>query len=139
PLSCLRLPFQSITLGLFPLEIAAVRLVWPALGFAVLLVIGPHALPAQDGIAAAAASINALDMQRRIGIIADDSMRGRDTPSRELNQVAAYIASEFHRFGLKPGAGGGSYLQQYPLYRAKLDSSSAIAIGDVPTWRFGSE
>ena len=35
------------------------------------------------------ASITAVDVARRIGIIADDSMMGRDTPSRGLDLTAA--------------------------------------------------
>ena len=55
----------------------------------VLLAAGPlraqtAAKPAVGGLAAAAATITGDDVARRIGIIADDSMMGRDTPSRGL-------------------------------------------------------
>ena len=36
----------------------------------------------------AAASITAPDVARRVGILADDSMMGRDTPSRGLEMTA---------------------------------------------------
>src|ERR1043166_6605367 len=63
--------------------------------------------PATSG----AASITTADVQRRIGIIADDSMLGRATPSPQLDAVAAYIAGEFRRFGLKPGGDSGTYIR----------------------------
>src|SRR2546430_10536348 len=66
----------------------------------------PGLLAAQSpaSVRRAVQSITPADIGRRIGIIADDSMRGRDTPSPELEKVAAYIAGEYRRFGLQsPG------------------------------------
>ena len=65
----------------------------------------PAALAAQsqETIENAAASITAEDVIHRIGIIAHDSMMGRDTPSPGLDMTAEYIAREFQRFGLAPG------------------------------------
>ena len=68
-------------------------------------------------------SITAEDIRRRIGILADDSTRGRATPSPELEKVARWIAAEFRRFGLKPGAGDGTYLQRYAILRKQLDTT----------------
>ncbi|MFQ5746747.1 MAG: M28 family peptidase [Gemmatimonadota bacterium] len=62
----------------------------------------------------AALGISADDLRTRIGIIADDSMGGRDTPSPGLEKTARYIADQFRSFGLAPGV-GDSYLQHYPL------------------------
>ena len=80
-------------------------------------------------------SITPDDIRRRIGIIADDSMRGRDTPSPELEKVAAYIASEFRRMGLKPGGDNGTFLQRYALDRVQFVPESSVAFvhggGDV--------
>ena len=55
------------------------------------------------------------DVKKRIEIIADDSMGGRDTPSPGLEATARYIASEFQRFGLSPAGDRGSFVQRYPL------------------------
>jgi hypothetical protein len=83
----------------------------------------PLPLAAQTSRAAehAAASITPSEVARRIGIIADDSMLGRDTPSRGLELTAAYVASQFRSFGLQPGADSGSYLQRYSISRRRLD------------------
>ncbi|MBL8986028.1 MAG: peptidase M28, partial [Gemmatimonadetes bacterium] len=45
----------------------------------------------------AAATITEADIKRRIGIIAHDSMGGRDTPSPGLESTARYLAREFER------------------------------------------
>jgi len=63
---------------------------------------------------AAAATITADDLERRLSIVAHDSMAGRDTPSPGLRATAEYIAAEFESFGLRPGAGDG-WQQEYPL------------------------
>ncbi|HYL21654.1 MAG TPA: M28 family peptidase [Gemmatimonadales bacterium] len=87
-------------------------------------------------------SITTADVRRRINIIADDSMLGRATPSPQLDEVAAYVAGEFRRFGLKPGGDSGTYLQHYPLDVLRFDpESAAIRIaGPIPTtWRSGPD
>jgi hypothetical protein len=75
-------------------------------------------------------SITPEDIRRRIGIIADDSMRGRDTPSPELDKVAAYVAGEFRRFGLKPGGDSGTFIQRYALDRVQFVPESSAAFVD---------
>jgi hypothetical protein len=63
----------------------------------------------------AAETITKEDVARRVGIIADDSMLGRDTPSPGLEKTAQYIADQFKRFGLQPGGDNGTWFQRYPL------------------------
>ena len=65
--------------------------------------------------------ITAADVARRVGIIADDSMMGRDTPSRGLELTAKYVADQFRRFGLKPGGDNGTWFQRYPITRRRLE------------------
>jgi len=60
-------------------------------------------------------TITAADVKRRIQIIADDSMRGRDTPSPGLESTARYIAREFKQFGVSPAGDSGSFIQRYPI------------------------
>jgi hypothetical protein len=76
--------------------------------------------------ARAAATITAEDVAHRIGVIADDSMLGRDTPSRGLELTAAYVAGEFRRFGLKPAGDRGTFLQRYPITRRKFDAAGSL-------------
>ena len=102
----------------------------------------PVAAQRQQPAARGAAVITAEEVRRRIGIIAADSMLGRATPSPQLDQVAAYVAAEFRRFGLKPGGDSGTYLQRYPLEVERFDpeSVSVRIAGPVPaTWRTGRD
>ena len=69
----------------------------------------------QASIDAAVAGISADDLYRKIGVLADDSMRGRFTPSPELDQVATWIGSEFERLGLLPGGDAGGFIQRYEI------------------------
>lgn len=79
----------------------------------------------------AAATITEADVARRIGIIAHDSMGGRDTPSKGLDLTAQYIADEFRRFGLKPGMPDGTWLQKYTIGRRKIVAAeSGIELDD---------
>ncbi len=68
-----------------------------------------------------AATITAGDLRVRIGALAHDSMRGRATPSPELDKAAHHIARRFEEFGLQP-ADGDSYLQEYPLTASRAGS-----------------
>jgi hypothetical protein len=62
----------------------------------------------------ASESITEADLRARIGTLAHDSMRGRDTPSPELERTARYVEEKFRAFGLQPGAGSG-FVQRYPI------------------------
>ena len=85
-------------------------------------------LTAQPRAARAAATITEADVHRRVFIIADDSMGGRDTPSRGLETTARYIAREFERIRLTP-AGDGGYFQRYGIRLRTVDpAASSLAI-----------
>jgi Zn-dependent M28 family amino/carboxypeptidase len=64
-------------------------------------------------------TITPADVKRRIEIIADDSMRGRDTPSPGLESTAKYIAGQFRELGLTPGGDAGGFIQRYPIPGAR--------------------
>jgi len=104
----------------------------------------PGLLAAQSpaSVRQAVSSITAADVVRRIGILADDSMLGRATPSPQLDKVAAYIAAEFQRLGLKPAGDNGGYQQRYPLTSVAIvpESSYVRLTGDVRAdWRLGRD
>ena len=96
-------------------------------------------LPAR---ARGAAAITAGDVQHRIELVAADSMLGRATPSPQLDAIAAYVAGEFRRLGLKPGGDSGTYMQRYPLDVLRFDpeSASVSLTGRAPAiWRSGQD
>ncbi|HEX7336833.1 MAG TPA: M28 family peptidase [Gemmatimonadales bacterium] len=100
---------------------------------ALFLLTAPLAGQTAAPVSRAAATITSADVARRVGVIADDSMMGRDTPSRGLDLTARYVAEEFRKFGLRPG-GDSSYLQFYPITRRRLDpekSRVVFTVGEV--------
>jgi hypothetical protein len=100
----------------------------------------PRLVLGQDGAPRAAATITAAEVAARVGLLAHDSMRGRDTPSRELDRAATYIAAEFARMGLRPGGDEGSFIQRYPLERRVPDTAgSYLALGTEVPIRFGAD
>jgi hypothetical protein len=105
------------------------------------LLIFPGALTAQSsGVARAAASITEEDFYNRVGVIAHDSMMGRDTPSPGLDKTARWIADEFRRFGLKPGGDDGSFLQEYAIQLVAPDfENSLIRVSGGPELAFGTD
>jgi len=64
-------------------------------------------------------------IRRHVNVIADDSMLGRNTPSRGLEMTAGYVAAQFKRLGLKPGGDSGTFIQRYPLPTAMGGKSTA--------------
>jgi len=90
----------------------------------------------------AAQTISPEDIRRRIGIIADDSMRGRDTPSPELDKVATYIGREYRRLGLKPGGDNSTFIQRYSLDKVQIVAESSVAFvhgGAGGTLKYGTD
>ena len=109
-----------------------------------LLLLSTALLQSQTPAAAqrAAQTISPGDIRRRIGLIADDSMRGRDTPSPELDKTAQYIAGEYRRLGLKPAGDNGTFIQRYSLDRVQFVGDSSVAFvhgGSNPTFRYGAD
>jgi hypothetical protein len=83
----------------------------------------------------AAHAITASDMYQRIGVLAHDSLRGRDTPSPGLESAARYIVREFQALGLEAAGEDGSYYQRYPYPQRALGTDGVrleIAGGGGP-------
>jgi len=58
--------------------------------------------------------------------LASDEMKGRNTPSPELEQSAEYLANEFKEIGLLPV--NGSYFHTYTLERLHLDKPTSLLV-----------
>lgn len=77
-------------------------------------------------------TITAQDMAREIGVMAHDSMAGRDTPSPELEATAAYIAQRFRSMGLEPAGENGTYIDRFEWIRSWLsEAGTAVRIQDA--------
>lgn len=69
-------------------------------------------------------------VKKYIYFLASDSLKGRNTPSLELDLAADYIAKEFASFGVQPI--NGTYFQNIPFCSKNLDvdkSSLKISVG----------
>ena len=89
---------------------------------AIVALLVPASLAAQQaGVEEAVATITQDDYAYRVGVIAHDSMQGRDTPSPGLDKTAEWAASEFRRMGLRGGVEGGGFIQRYPLRSVVID------------------
>ncbi len=98
------------------------------------------AAQAPASVERAVSSITATDMYNRIGVMAHDSMGGRDTPSPGLELTAGYIAAEFEKMGLSPGGDDGTFIQRYPISTTQLAvDASTVSVEDGPQWRVGPD
>jgi len=87
----------------------------------------------------AVATITAAGMADKIGVLAHDSMRGRATPSPELDAVSAWLGTRFEALGLDPPF-DGSFEQRYTIRTVSVDPTSTWAtVGGADTLRFAED
>src|SRR5687768_3458632 len=60
--------------------------------------------------------------------LSDDSMQGRQTGSPEHRKAAEYVADQFKKAGLKPGAGSGYLHPVGFISREVVEEKSSLAI-----------
>ncbi len=86
-------------------------------------------------IRAAAALITPAKVLERISVIADDSMGGRNTPSKGLEMTAQYLADNYQKWGLTPIGENGTYFQRYTLARMRpqVPTSTLLVTHDGTT------
>lgn len=72
--------------------------------------------------------IGPREIRRHVGYLASDEMRGRDTPSPELERAASWIAERFGLAGLEPAGQDGGFIQFWPYERSGLTND-----GSAPT------
>jgi hypothetical protein len=90
-------------------------------GFLIALCVG---LPLSAQGDAGLATIRADALKGHIYFLAAPEMAGRDSLSKEGRIAAQYIASFFHRAGLKPVGDNGTYFQNFPMVSALLDRTA---------------
>ena len=93
------------------------------------LILALLAVPALGG-PRAEPSIDQAALLRHISWLADDAQEGRAPGTDAGSRTAQYIATEFQRAGLTPGALGGNWYQPVPLILRRPVSTQA-------TWRHG--
>jgi hypothetical protein len=98
--------------------------------------------PPSAAIARAAETITEQDVRLKLGALAHDSTRGRETPSPELTRATEWVAVQFRNAGLEPGGDAGGYLQAFRLRHSRLDSLTAVTVagpGYTARWALGRE
>ncbi len=70
-------------------------------------------LPVRPALAQLAPLFSANRMMQDIRFLADEAREGRGLGSKGLEQAAAYIAEQFQKAGLQPGADDGTYFQRF--------------------------
>lgn len=73
-------------------------------------------------------SITPEEMKAHVYYLASDDMKGRNTPSPELDTCAAYIAHEFASYGLEPIGTDKSYSQSFNVLRARLADPNILTL-----------
>lgn len=74
-------------------------------------------------------SIDAGEVRRIISVLADDDMRGRRAFTEDAERAAAFLALEFEAAGLAPLENAQDYLQQFPVYSLRTESSRVVVDG----------
>jgi hypothetical protein len=70
--------------------------------------------------------ITTVELQKNVNLLASDWMKGRNTPSKELDSAARYIASEFEKYGVQPV--NNSYFQEIPFGSLDLGKKNLLKI-----------
>jgi len=98
-------------------------------------------LPERKPLAILAPVYSQERMLAHVNFLASEQMKGRGLGSPELDSAAAYIADQFARSGLKPGADDGSYYQTWKEIVGKEMQEQDIknVIGIIPGSKSGWE
>ncbi len=85
-----------------------------------------HPLYGQEVPRQGIVSITPAEMKSHVAYLASDAMKGRNTPSPELDSCAAYVAREFKSYGLAPVS--GSYYQAFNLLKTTLAGANSLSL-----------
>src|SRR3954462_13396727 len=83
-------------------------------------------LPAS--VKAAMAAVSPANIRAHVKFLSSDLLEGRGTGQRGGDVAAAYIATQFALYGLKPAGDNGSYLQKVPMVGVATDPSSSVTL-----------
>jgi hypothetical protein len=94
---------------------------------------GPTPAAAAPAGATFGAPITVEELRARLAIVADDSMRGRETGTPGARRAADYIVRELTRMGVRPAGDGGTYLARVPLVRGgtSIEATARTARGEA--------
>jgi hypothetical protein len=96
--------------------------------FAAVAIVGCTSTQAPSPVSGTSPEITEADLRRRLFLIADDSMMGRESGSEGDFKTADYVAAEFKRLGLEPAGDNGTYFQTVPFWSAAVDPRSQLDV-----------
>ncbi len=73
-------------------------------------------------------TVNQSVIKSHIGFLASDALKGRDTPSPELDIAAEYIKSRFVQYGVSTADGMDSYFQEVPMKSLKAATEGTLSL-----------
>jgi hypothetical protein len=92
---------------------------------------------------AAIAHLDSATLHDHVRFLASDEMRGRDTPSPELERAAEYIAGHFAEHGLESAGDDGSFIHRWTYREVRFDRDAArlslIAGGEEMEWQYAQD
>jgi hypothetical protein len=74
------------------------------------------------------ASFSPEEYKKHLEYLSSDEMKGRDTPSAELDTCAHYIARYFAKHGLSPAGDNGTWFQDFNLLKNSLADPNLLTI-----------
>lgn len=96
-------------------------------------------LPLKHAPRPTTAAITADDLMSRVYVFADDSMQGREAGTAGHVRATEYIVRELTRLGLRPAGEGGTFYQNVPLVRSRLDLPAAVLRSSTRAFQGGAD
>lgn len=81
----------------------------------------------KDGDLGNVSGVTADQLKDYLSFIASDEMAGRNTPSKELDITAKFLALNLSRWGFKPAGNDQTFLQKYSLKRRQVSPDKTTA------------
>lgn len=93
------------------------------------------AAPSREG--PALEEIRAAELRADLFALASDAMRGRMASTIDELRAALWLAERAREAGLEPAGDDGTYLQWFPLQRARIRAGSRVALdgAELELWR----
>ena len=73
-------------------------------------------------------SIHVQQVLETVSFLASDEMNGRDTPSKELDVAANFVAARFQKAGLEGLGADGSFFQTAEMFRTSAPAARAMLV-----------
>jgi hypothetical protein len=108
-----------------------------SIGISSILEIPSQARPLAPNGPGSSDLITADQLRDYLTFIASDEMAGRDTPSKELDLAAKFLAMHLSRWGVKPAGDKGSYFQKFTLHQSSVNPDKTFAEFNGARYDFG--